>query len=92
MSARKRFRQMSCWVLVGAAALVSKSAVAAEPTVSPWQTAASDGEPNTPVFETDLAIGTDRAITVFISNYEISGNRRISYSEATYDPNSDSWT
>jgi len=83
---------MSCWVLVGAAALVSKSAVAAGPTVSAWQTAATDGEPNTPVYETDLAIGGDTAIAVFISNYHGSGDRKIGYSEATYDPNSDSWS
>ncbi len=73
-------------------ALVSNSAVAAGPTVSAWQTAATDGEPDTPVFETDLAIGVDRAIAVFISNYEVSGDRKISYSEATYDGESGTWT
>lgn len=80
MSARRQLQQISCCVLLAAMALVSNSAVAAGPTVSAWQTAATDGEPDTPVFETDLAIGVDRAIAVFISNYEVSGDRKISYS------------
>ncbi len=92
MSARRQLQQISCCVLLAGTTLVSRPALAAGPTVSAWQTAATDGEPNTPVFETDLAIGADRAIAVFISNYEVSGNRRISYSEGTYDPGTDFWS
>ena len=80
MSARRQLERISCYVLLAGAALVSNSAVAAGPTLSAWQTAATDGEPDTPVYETDLAIGVDRAIAVFISNYEVSGDRKISYS------------